>query len=119
MSPLHYDGEDAIAYVARQTGLPPEVAERALRAKDLYEMLIGILPDWIPDVDVRALRRVNADVLPTKPNFIDWESLTTFVARQPGLTRSIAIDCLAAEIGYLVRRGIMDPGAEEAYRAGL
>jgi hypothetical protein len=108
MSALHYDREDAIAYVARQTGLPNEVAERALRAKDVYEMLIGILPDdWVPDVDVRALRGMNADVLPTVPNFIDWDLLATFVARQPGLTPGIAIDCKPAQ----ARRRALPRGA--------
>lgn len=109
-TPKIYDFGEAVRFVTEWTGLPSEVVDRALEAKERYLMLAGIMVVE-EDEALREERVRFGHLLPKEPRILD-EGFTAYVAQITGLDEDTLTEIEAAEIAYEDSLGILDRGED-------
>ena len=120
-----YDVDHAVNFVFSRLEHPRSVIERLLMEKDIYGILMGVVPvdtyeEYFVDGYLEGKKNRNADLCASEPSApvrsMNWDEEAEFIYRETGIQPKVVTEILREEIRYAVTRSIMDPEAVGYYQ---
>jgi hypothetical protein len=111
---------EAVALAVGQTGLPEHVVRAVLDSNQTFLEVAGGTPDeftGLEDSELTSLRSEWADLLPdaSKPEMIPFGAAEEFISAETGLSKSVVVSVLAADLAYMVHQQIVAADLVPAY----